>query len=57
MDVSAAIRAVYVGDDPTVGRKPTLWLDRHAEPVVPPRDIDATPPERLERAAPAARPT
>jgi hypothetical protein len=52
MDVTAAIRVVYAGEDPTVGRKPTLYLDRHANFVARPRDIDAKPPDQRERTAP-----
>jgi hypothetical protein len=39
MDQMAAVRAIYIADDPTIGRKPTLYLDRHGEPVVMPREI------------------
>jgi hypothetical protein len=49
MDVTAAIRAVYRGDDPGVGRKPTLYLDRHGQRVALPRDIQAEQPETAER--------
>jgi hypothetical protein len=52
MNVIAVVRAVYAGDDPTVGRKPTLYLDRHAEVVMPPRDIDPAPPDQAERTGP-----
>jgi hypothetical protein len=52
VDVAAAIRVVYVGEDPTVGRKPTLYLDRHGEVIARPRDIDPKPPDERERAAP-----
>lgn len=53
LDVTAAIRVVYAGEDPTLGRKPTLYLDRHGEFVAPPRDIDAKPPDQRERDAPS----
>jgi hypothetical protein len=52
MDIAATIRVVYVGDDPTLGRKPTLYLDRHAELVAPPRDIDPVRPDDVGRATP-----
>jgi hypothetical protein len=52
MDITAAIRVVYVGDDPTLGRKPARYLDRHAEPVAPPRDIDPARPDDAERTTP-----
>ena len=45
MDLAAVIRATYVGDDPAIGRKPTLYLDRHGEPVAMPRDIALLKPE------------
>ena len=53
MDLTAAIRVVFVGDDPLVGRKPTLHLDRHGEPITPPRDIHPAKREQAERATPA----
>jgi hypothetical protein len=49
MDVTAAIRVVYVGDDPRVGRKPTLYLDRHGQRVALPRDLRAPKPEPIAR--------
>jgi hypothetical protein len=52
IDVMPAIRVVYVGEEPTLGRKPTLYLDRHGELVARPRDIDAKPPDQRERGAP-----
>ena len=45
MDLAAVIRATYVGEDPVIGRKPTLYLDRHGEPVAMPRDIALLKPE------------
>lgn len=50
MDVVAAIRVTYRAEDPMLGRKPVLFLDRHGEPVSSPRDITHLPVE------PAARP-
>jgi hypothetical protein len=52
VDMTAAIRAVYLGEDPTVARKPVLYLDRHGELVARPRDIEAPPPEQRERDTP-----
>jgi len=42
MDVVAAIRVIYLGEDPAVGRKATQYLDRHGRPVPTPRDIPRT---------------
>lgn len=42
MDVVAAIRVIYLGEDPAVGRKATQYLDRHGQPVPTPRDIPRT---------------
>jgi hypothetical protein len=39
MDQAAAVRAIYIADDPAIGRKPTLYLDRHGEAVVMPREL------------------
>jgi len=52
MDIAAALRIVYLGDDPEVGRKPTLYLDRHGEPVARPRDIEPTKPPTVARLEP-----
>jgi hypothetical protein len=52
MDVTAALRVIYRSDEPTVGRKPTLYLDRHLEPVARPRDIPATDPDPVDRPRP-----
>jgi hypothetical protein len=52
MDVAAAVRVVYVGEDPNLGRKATLYLDRHGEPVVRPRDIDPAKPATIDRPEP-----
>ncbi len=40
MDVSAVVRIIYRPSDPSLGRKVTLYLDRHGEPVTRPRDIE-----------------
>jgi hypothetical protein len=42
MDVVAAIRVIYLGEDPAVGRKATQYLDRHGQPVPTPREIPRT---------------
>lgn len=52
MDVAAAIRVILTGDDPTVGRKPTLYLDRHGELIPLPRDILPVRGDQAERATP-----
>lgn len=49
LDVAPAVRVTYVGDDPDVGRKAVLFLDRHGEPVAAPRDIDPNVPPATER--------
>jgi hypothetical protein len=51
MDVMAVIRVVYIGDDPRVGRKPTLYFDRHGDLVTLPRDIPPANPEPAGRTA------
>jgi hypothetical protein len=50
MDVVPAIRVVYANDEPPIGRKPVLYLDRHGEWVTLPRDIN------LANAPPTGRP-
>lgn len=52
MDVTAALRVIYQSDEPTVGRKPTLYLDRHGEPVARPRDISPAKPDAVDRPTP-----
>jgi hypothetical protein len=52
MDVNAVIRVVYIGDDPSIGRKPTLYLDRHGQSIELPRDIKETPRDTKQRATP-----
>src|SRR5215211_2534616 len=49
IDVIPAIRVVYAGKDPTVGRKPALFLDRHGEPITPLRDIEPATPVQGKR--------
>jgi hypothetical protein len=52
MDVVPAIRVIYRGNQPTVGRKPTLFLDRNGDIVTPPRDVELPSVEPRERAKP-----
>jgi hypothetical protein len=52
MDVAAAVRVVYVGEEPNIGRKATLYLDRHGEPVARPRDIEPAKPDTVDRPEP-----
>jgi hypothetical protein len=54
MDISPCIQVVYRGDDPGVGRKPVLYLDRHGTPVSAPRAIE--PVESSEKARPKPKP-
>jgi hypothetical protein len=49
MDVTAAIRCIYAPDEPTVGRKPVLYLDRHGELVALPRDVTPAKPSEGPR--------
>ncbi len=56
MDVAAALRVVYRGDDPTLGRKHTLYLDRHGEPVPRPRDIEPAAHDSAARREPPRMP-
>jgi len=53
MDLTAAVRATYIGEDPAIGRKPTLYLDRHGEPVMMPRDIPLPKQEPQEPRPPS----
>lgn len=52
MDVAAAVRITYAGLTPGVGRKATLYLDRHGEPVARPRDIEPAKPNTNDRPEP-----
>jgi hypothetical protein len=52
MDIVAAVRVTYSGLVPDVGRKATLYLDRHGEPVPRPRDIESAKPESIDRPTP-----
>jgi hypothetical protein len=53
MDVTPAVRVAYAGKDPTIGRKPTLYLDRSGNLVTPPRDIRPAEKETRDRPSPA----
>lgn len=58
MDVVAAVRAVYIGERPEVGRKPMWYFNRLGEPIVMPRDIATRAPESTApRAAADAQPS
>jgi hypothetical protein len=53
MDVVAAVRAIYIGERPEVGRKPMQFFNRHGEAIAMPRDIAARAPvDTAPRAAP-----
>jgi hypothetical protein len=52
MEIVPCIRVIYRGDDPGVGRKPVLYLDRHKESVPTPRDLQVIDPELNERPKP-----
>jgi len=54
MDVAAVIRVIYRGRDESIGRKPVLYLDRHGQTVVMPRDIVGEVRETKPRDAPAS---
>lgn len=57
IDVAPAIRVVYAGKDPTIGRKPAQYFDRHGEPVAPVRDIQPATPVQGERPRHAKNPS
>jgi len=57
MDITPCIRAIYRGQDPAVGRKPVLYIDRHGNPVSPQRDIEVIEPPEKHRPKPVERPT
>jgi len=44
MDMAAVIRVIYEIETPGIGRKPVLYLNRHGEPVAPPREVTQGPP-------------
>ena len=49
MEIVPAIRAIYVVDEPGIGRKPTFYLDRHGESLEMPRDIELAQPPTVGR--------
>jgi hypothetical protein len=49
MDAIPVVRVVYLVEEIGVGRKPTLYLDRHGDPVEPPRDIRPASPKDVDR--------
>jgi hypothetical protein len=52
MDIAAVIRVVYAVDQPGVGRKPVLYLDRHGESVEMPRSVRLNEPKEIDRPKP-----
>jgi hypothetical protein len=55
MDVAAVIRVLYLCEEPGVGRKPVLYLDRHGNSVTPPRDIALAKPVAEDGSRPRPR--
>jgi hypothetical protein len=53
MDIAPAIRVVYASDDRMFGCKPTLYFDRHSNPVPYPRSVELP---RIEAKEPRKRP-
>jgi hypothetical protein len=51
LDVIPVIRVIYLGDEPAIGRKAMLYVDRHGELVEAPRDIKPNEPSGEERPA------
>ncbi len=52
MDVAAVIRVVYAVEQPGMGRKPALYLDRHGESVEMPRSVRLNDPKTTDRPKP-----
>jgi hypothetical protein len=52
MDITPAVRVIYTAEEPAVGRKPVLYLDRHGEPVPEPRQVSDVEPVSRERPKP-----
>lgn len=52
MDVVPVVRVVYAAVRSEVGRKPTLYLDRHGEPVATPRAIEPAKHDPVSRQRP-----
>lgn len=49
MDIYAAIRVIYMSEEQVVGRKLTLYYDRHGNIVPIPREFDIPCPDVLEQ--------
>ncbi len=52
IDIAPVIRVIYRNDDPSTGRKPTLFLDRHGQAVAQPRAIELAPRDPKPRGEP-----
>jgi hypothetical protein len=52
MDIVTVIRVVYAVEQPGVGRKPVLYLDRHGDLIESPRTIRLNEPKATDRPAP-----
>jgi hypothetical protein len=52
MDVVPVVRVIYTGARSDVGRKPTLYLDRHRQLVAMPRTIEPAKHEPVSRQTP-----
>jgi len=52
MDVVPVVRVIYASVKSEIGRKPTLYLDRHGQPVAMPRDIEPAKHEPVSRQKP-----
>jgi hypothetical protein len=53
IDVVACIRVIFAGANPTLGRKPSLYLDRHGELVSLPRSVSPVKGAEIGRSVPA----
>jgi hypothetical protein len=56
MDVVPVVRVIYAASKKVIGRKPTLYLDRHGRSVSMPRDIEPAKHEPVSRQSPATSP-
>lgn len=52
IDIVPVLRVVYAVEQPGVGRKPVLYLDRHGDAVELPRTIRLNEPKPADRSAP-----
>ncbi len=52
IDIAPVIRVIYRNDDPSTGRKPTLFLDRHGQAAAQPRAIELAPRDPKPRGEP-----